>query len=97
MPTACLSITLDETACYREIHPGLSFITVGAFDQNAMSVAMCKSGCNDIGNPLIKIAGITEGNLCLCGTDDPANLGTEIYLRNPNFFLQIRILHMLLT
>ena len=45
------------------------FYVAPHYDKNALTPEMCKDGCASAG-PGLTLAGITQGNICLCGSDD---------------------------
>ena len=51
------------------------------FDPSALTPDMCKDGCASLGAEFI-LAGITQGNVCLCGKSDS---GKNIIFRTEEF------------
>ena len=59
---------LQSTDCYREKVAGSIFKLTGEYDPSALTPAACQTACQRIEDPNINAAGITQGNICLCGT-----------------------------
>lgn len=59
---------LSESLCYKEFTPGILFNRVGANVPDEMNHDMCKDSCAELEEPAADVAGIADGNVCLCGT-----------------------------
>ena len=68
-----------SSGCY--IDDVTTFYVAPHFDPASLTPDMCKDGCASLGAEFT-LAGITQGNVCLCGKDDSGewHKGCVIYM-----------------
>ena len=61
--------------CMREKEGGTVFQLTGGYEQASLNPARCQEACEKLAleDPEITLAGLTQGNLCLCGRDPGKN------------------------
>ena len=95
-------VTHDGSVCYVDSGIG-TFVVSPHYDKQSLTPDMCQDGCAYLGAEF-SLAGITQGNVCLCGKDDtgkerlrdkPSKWSRLIHM-NFSRFDRDRIVHFLL-